>query len=226
MKKSIKISGDGFISEGEYDVVKIMGDVSSIGNVYAREVKINGDAEFRGNLDFGQLNVRGNTHINGDIKVGQVKISGDLLVDGNADIEKLVLVGDCKFSSDIKCDIVDIDGEININGLVKVKGSIECESITIKGSIQCDGILKAQSVNIYPYSKSYCNEIKSSKIEILKYRRKYIPNLYKVKHGRFSCKSMKGDDIKLENSYVEYIEYTKNLNISDDCKVEKSVKVS
>ena len=112
-------------------------------------------------------------------------------------IEKLVLVGDCKFSSDIKCDIVDIDGdidiefniyakEININGLVKVKGSIECESITIKGSIQCDGILKAQSVNIYPYSKSYCNEIKSSKIEILKYRRKYIPNLYKVKHGRFS----------------------------------------
>ena len=27
MKKSIKISGDGFISEGEYDVVKIMGDV-------------------------------------------------------------------------------------------------------------------------------------------------------------------------------------------------------
>lgn len=50
MKKSIKISGDGFISEGEYDVVKIMGDVSSIGNVYAREVKINGDAEFRGNL--------------------------------------------------------------------------------------------------------------------------------------------------------------------------------
>ena len=30
MKKSIKISGDGFISEGEYDVVKIMGDVSSI----------------------------------------------------------------------------------------------------------------------------------------------------------------------------------------------------
>ena len=118
------------------------------------------------------------------------------------------------------------EAEININGLVKVKGSIECESITIKGSIQCDGILKAQSVNIYPYSKSYCNEIKSSKIEILKYRRKYIPNLYKVKHGRFSCKSMKGDDIKLENSYVEYIEYTKNLNISDDCKVEKSVKVS
>ena len=37
---------------------------------------------------------------------------------------------------------------------------------------------------------------------------------------------MKGDDIKLENSYVEYIEYNKNLNISDDCKVEKSVKVS
>ena len=69
-------------------------------------------------------------------------------------------------------------------------------------------------------------KIKSSKIEILKYRRKYITNLYKVKHGRFSCKSMKGDDIKLENSYVEYIEYTKNLNISDDCKVEKSVKVS
>ena len=53
-----------------------------------------------------------------------------------------------------------------------------------------------------------------------------VTNLYKVKHGRFSCKSMKGDDIKLENSYVEYIEYTKNLNISDDCKVEKSVKVS
>ena len=40
MKKSIKISGDGFISKGEYDVVKIMGDASSIGDVYAREVKM------------------------------------------------------------------------------------------------------------------------------------------------------------------------------------------
>ena len=174
MKKSIKISGDGFISEGEYDVVKIMGDVSSIGNVYAREVKINGDAEFRGNLDFVKLNICGNTHI---------------------------------------------------NGLIKVRGNIECENITIKGSIQCDGVLQAQSVSIYPYSDSYCNEIKSSKIEILKYKRKYTLNLYKVNHGKFNCKSMKGDDIKLENSDVEYIEYTKNLNISDDCKVEKSVKI-
>lgn len=236
MKKSIRISGDGFISEGEYDLVKIMGDVSSIGNVYAREVKINGDAEFRGSLDFRHLNIRGNTHINGDIKAMQAKISGDLLVDGNTDIEKFVLTGNCKFNSDIRCDIIDIDGdidvetdiyakEININGLVKVKGRIECENITIKGSIQCDGTLQAQSISIYPYSESYCNEIRSSKIEVLKYKRKYILNLYKVKHGKFSCKSMKGDDIKLENSDVGYIEYTKNLNISDDCKVEKSVKI-
>ena len=79
MKKSIKISGDGFISKGEYDVVKIMGDASSIGDVYAREVKINGDAEFRGNLDFGKLNIRGNTYINGDIKVSKSKINGDFL---------------------------------------------------------------------------------------------------------------------------------------------------
>ena len=137
MKKSIKISGDGFISEGEYDVVKIMGDVSSIGNVYAREVKINGDAEFRGNLDFGQLNVRGNTHINGDIKVGQVKISGDLLVDGNADIEKLVLVGDCKFSSDIKCDIVDIDGDIDIESNIYAKEiNINNNKIFILGLVE------------------------------------------------------------------------------------------
>nr|WP_317332651.1 polymer-forming cytoskeletal protein [uncultured Romboutsia sp.] len=203
MKKSIKISGDGFISEGEYDVVKIMGDVSAIGNVYAREVKINGDAEFRGNLDFVKLNICGNTHINGNLKVGQVKINGDIDVETNIYAK-----------------------EININGLVKVRGNIECENITIKGSIQCDGILQAQSVSIYPYSDSYCNEIKSSKIEILKYKRKYTLNLYKVNHGKFNCKSMKGDDIKLENSDVEYIEYTKNLNISDDCKVEKSVKIS
>ena len=187
MKKSIKISGDGFISKGEYDVVKIMGDASSIGDVYAREVKINGDAEFRGNLDFGKLNIRGNTYINGDIKV--------------------------------------YAKEININGLVKVKGNIECENITIKGSIQCEGTLKAQSASIYPYSESDCNEIKSSKIEILKYKRRNILNLCKEKYGRFSCKLMKGDDIKLENTDVEYIEYTKNLNISEDCKIEKSLKI-
>lgn len=235
MKKSIKISGDGFISEGEYDVVKIMGDVSSIGNVYAREVKINGDAEFRGSLDFGHLSIRGNTYINGNIKAMQAKISGDLLVDGNIEIDKFILIGNCKFNSDIKCEIIDIDGdideetniyakEVNINGSVKVKGNIECENITIKGAIKCDGILRSKSIIIYPGSESYCNEIKSSRIEILKYKRKYILNLYKIKHGKFSCRSMKGDDIKLENADVEYIEYTKNLNISEDCKVEKSVK--
>ena len=196
MKKSIKISGDGFISKGEYDVVKIMGDASSIGDVYAREVKIN----------------------------------------GNTDIDEFVLTGNCKFSFDIRCDIINITGdiyvenniyakEININGLVKVKGNIECENITIKGSIQCEGTLKAQSASIYPYSESDCNEIKSSKIEILKYKRRNILNLCKEKYGRFSCKLMKGDDIKLENTDVEYIEYTKNLNISEDCKIEKSLKI-
>ena len=236
MKKSIKISGDGFISKGEYDVVKIMGDASSIGDVYAREVKINGDAEFRGNLDFGKLNIRGNTYINGDIKVSKSKINGDFLVDGNTDIDEFVLTRNCKFSFDIRCDIIHKTGdiyvenniyakEININGLVKVKGNIECENITIKGSIQCEGTLKAQSASIYPYSESDCNEIKSSKIEILKYKRRNILNLCKEKYGRFSCKLMKGDDIKLENTDVEYIEYTKNLNISEDCKIEKSLKI-
>lgn len=234
MTNSIKISGDGFVSEGKYNVIKIMGDVSSVGDIYAQEVKIKGDAEFNGNLNFEKLNITGNTFVTGDIKVKDSKLIGDLVAEGNLNIDKLIVSGDCKFKSNVKCEIITINGniciesnlkakEININGILKVKGNIECENMTINGMIECDGIINATKVIVHPYTSSYCNIINSNKVEVSKYKRKSIFSRNKIQHGRFYCESIIADDVNLENSEIKYVEYTDNFIIDENCLIENKL---
>ena len=64
-KANIKLLGDGFICEGEYNDIKIIGDGKSEGNIVANKVKILGDCNFNGNLDFESLKVTGNFETKG-----------------------------------------------------------------------------------------------------------------------------------------------------------------
>ncbi len=50
-KGSIKILGEGFISSGEYENIKIVGSSKSKGNVKSNEVKVLGDAKFEGDIN-------------------------------------------------------------------------------------------------------------------------------------------------------------------------------
>ncbi|EQJ57574.1 polymer-forming cytoskeletal family protein [Clostridioides difficile P32] len=67
-KGSIKILGEGFISSGEYENIKIVGSSKSKGNVKSNEVKVLGDAKFEGDINIKNFVVNGKTIIRGILK--------------------------------------------------------------------------------------------------------------------------------------------------------------
>lgn len=247
-KPSIKIAGDGFISPGDYENIKIMGNAKSNGDVKCEDVKINGDAKFSGDLEFRKFKVNGDSDIKGNLKAGNLKVNGNLYVNGSCEIDELIVNGDCKVDCNIKCNNVTIRGdlklrknlyakEIKIYGDSKIEGNIECEAITIQGAINCNGLLNAENVYIYPRGIAYCKEIGATNIEIVKPK---DISFFKFKiswdaRGSFKGDLIEGDFIKLENVVVkdvrgkdislisnceiDSIEYTESLDVSKDSTV-------
>lgn len=255
MEYNIKIMGDGFISSGQYDTIKIMGDTKSSGNVAAKEVTINGSAEFSGDCDFKKLKINGDTKVKGSLKSEYVKINGDLKANDDCEIDTLIVRGCAAFNCNVKCNNVTIYGdttikgnlyakEIKIYGQIKVDKDIECENIVIDGAIECEGLINAEDIQIYLSGSSYCNELGAGSVTVLKHNKKSILKFLSfasLSRKRFSCKTIESDYIKLENCditnirgkqvdllsncNVENIEYNQNLNISKNSAVKNHTKV-
>lgn len=253
-KQKIFIAGDGFISSGDYESIKIMGSAKSSGDIKSGEVKVNGDARFNGKLEFGRFKVNGDAYIIGNIKAGNIKINGNLDIDGSCEFDTMVVNGDCEINCDIRCNNVTIRGdmkirknlyakEIKIYGDSKIEGNIECEDIKVYGGINCKGLLNAENIFINPRGRSYCREIGATNIEISKTNN---ISFFKIKlpwdgRGTFRGEVIEGDFIKLENTEVkdlrgkdisliskckiENIEYTDNLEVSSDSIVQNSTKI-
>lgn len=254
-KGNIKIAGDGFINEGKYNTIKIMGSAISKGNVESEEVKISGDARFIGELDFGILKVNGDATIEGNLKAKRIRVNGNLEISGSCQVDELVINGSCSINCDLKCNNVTVRGEIIVNrdmygkeikiyGESSIKENIECENIMVEGVINCNGLLNAENIEIYTRGKSYCKEIGATKIRILKEKeRKLLKLIMNFRgHGKLKSDLIEGDYIELENSIVKnlrgksielisncevgMVEYSEKINVSDDSIVKHSMKVS
>lgn len=249
---NINMLGDGFISEGIYNNIKIMGSCNSIGNIKANEGNILGDARFKGDLEFEVLKVNGSSYIEGNLNCKELKVNGSLIVKGSCNMNNLVVNGELESIYDIECNNVVIRGGLkckqSINsqyiksyGELVVDQNISSEEINIQGSIYCKGLLNAEQILITPRDRCRCNEIGSSKIEVIKPKGIFKYSIFLGRVGSFSCNLIEADTIDLENSRikdirgkdvklinnceVDYIEYIDMLEVSSNSTVKNSSKV-
>ncbi|MGO0882213.1 polymer-forming cytoskeletal protein [Clostridioides difficile] len=251
---SVTILGEGFISSGEYESIKIMGSARSKGNIKSNEVKVFGDVKFDGDLSIKNFVVNGKATIKGNLKAERVRVNGQLNIDGDAEIDDLVITAQQKINGNLKCNNVTVKGQlivsegiyaqdIKVYGEMKNKENIECEDIKVHGAIKCDGLLNGENIYIYSGGGSYCKEIGATNIEIgrskdiFTFGIKFI-NLFS---GKFKCDLIEGDTIELEdvsikdirgksislvsNCDVVNIEYSDKLFVSDNSSVKNSTKV-
>lgn len=252
MKNNIKIAGEGFINSGEYEKVVINGSANSLGKLCANKVKVNGSGYFKGDSNFNYFKVNGESSINGCLSSENVKIHGELKVDDNSSIDELIVHGNARFNCDLKCNNVTIIGdlkvkgklcakEMDIHGNIYVDGDIECDNIIVKGAIECGGLLNAEKIDIYLRGNSYCKDIGTTSVNILKYNPKSFIKMPHILGKKFECDTIEGDFINLENSEVvnirgkdislltncniENVEYHNELIISKNSTVKNNIKV-
>ncbi|MCC0685216.1 polymer-forming cytoskeletal protein [Clostridioides sp. ZZV14-6345] len=252
-KGSIKILGEGFVSSGEYESIKIVGSAKSKGNIKSDEVKVLGDAKFEGDINIKNFVVNGKAVIRGNLKAERVRVNGQLNIDGDAEIDDLVITAQQKVDGKLKCNNVTIRGQLSVNenmyaqnikiyGEMRNKSNIECEDIKVYGVIECDGLLNGENIYVYSGGGSYCKEIGATNIKIG--RSKDVFSLVKIINifsGKFKCDLIEGDTIELEDASIKdirgksvslvdncdvgNIEYSDNLSISDNSTVKNSIKV-
>ncbi|RDC49118.1 polymer-forming cytoskeletal protein, partial [Acinetobacter sp. RIT592] len=226
---------------------KIIGDGKSEGNIVANKVKILGDCNFDGILDFESLKVTGDfetkgvlkckdfkvvgsARIDGDLICDSVKVIGDLVVKGTCKINDLVVTGEMETFYNIECNNVTIKGSLSckesINskyiksyGDLNVDKNIESEIINIYGKIICNGLLNAEEVIITPRGRCKCSEIGASNIEVIrKPKGIFKPITLFDRMGILSCNLIEGDSIYLEKSDVENIR-GREIKLINKCNI-------
>lgn len=255
MSNNITIAGDGYISEGSYDKIKVMGNATSSGNINTEILKINGEARFNGNIESKEIKVNGECKITGSLETKKLKVNGDTVITGDCKVESLIVNGDlCVFGA-LKCNNVTIRGDLEVSknlnssymkvyGDLKVKENIEVEDINIYGRINCEGLLTGENILIFPKGISKCKEIGATNIEVDKPNIGFWKVIFSLGYGsmgKLQCDIIEGDSIKIKNTKAEQlngnsiklisnceigtIEYSDSLEIGCDCKVGKHIKI-
>lgn len=251
-KTDIKIMGDGFISEGEYGTIKVMGRAQSEGNVKAEIIKDMGDARFNGQTEFGTLKVMGTMKQTGDLVSQYTKVLGNLEVTGSSEIEELVINGEMVLNGDLKCNNVTVNGrltvkgnlyakDIKIYGEMKTEGNIESEEAAIEGMIQCKGLFNAENISISPRANCFCKEIGASRVSIRKPKYNLLASLFiSGGYGKVESELIEADEIELEcvnakevkghniqlidDCKINHVEYSGTFTMSESCEVERQTK--
>lgn len=225
---SIKIIGNGVITNGEYDKVSIIGEATAI-------------QQFKCNY----LKVVGNCTLNDEVITERVKISGEIicenLVTTNDELEvlgnlkalndyrvnKIKVLGEAKFGTDLFFEETDILGEL------EVKRNCEGNTFKSRGKLRIDGLLSAENIEINPNGVSTINEIGGSKIIIKKRgifsfgESRVISNVIEgdyIELENTQCSIVRGHDITiLANCKIDKIEYTGTLNVNKNSIVGEEV---
>ncbi|MCE9675219.1 polymer-forming cytoskeletal protein [Paraclostridium bifermentans] len=233
MNNNITIAGDGYISEGSYDKIKVMGSATSSGNISTDILKVNGDARFSGNVYSKEMKVNGECKIAGSLETKNLKVNGDTVIDGDCKIENLVVNGDlCVFGA-LECNNVTIRGDLKVNknlnsicmkvyGDLIVKENIEGEDINIYGRINCEGLLTGENIFIFPKGISKCKEIGATYIEVDKPKNigfgKVKFSLGYGSMGKLQCDIIEGDSIKIKNTRANQLNGN-SIDLISNCDI-------
>lgn len=203
--------------------MKFSGSASIKGNVKTEIIEVSGSVKVNGNVDSDEIKVSGGSQISGDVRTRKIKISGGSSIDGNLHGEE-----------------VDISGSINI------KKDCESESFKASGGMNIEGLLNAGEVNINLYGRCRAKEIGGENINVRlsafddSIVAKFLKTMFSYRRELIT-EAIEGDNIYLEGTtakivrgnnvtigrecYIEKVEYSGEINILDDGKVQNQVRI-
>lgn len=211
----IKILGDGVISEGTFNNIKIAGSCNIVGDVDANLIKVSGACNSENNIKAEEIKVYGSFNNKGKVFCNKL-----FVVNGAASILK----GNFK-------DLVKVRGELSIKenssfenievlGELKALENFEGNSFYGYGKINIEGLLSADKVEIITRDNSEIKEIGGENISIKKNTRKKLLGVIfnQINKGYVRCNLIEGDNIYLENTICDVIR-GENITIGKGCTI-------
>lgn len=234
--QDIKITGDGQISQGNYRNVKVMGNVTLLGDINAEKIKIMGAISCEGNIKAKEFVTSGGAVCNGKINVTEIiKVSGGAEFKEDISSNEIKIHGGAEFSGSVKFN------KMFVSGGCEIKGDCEGEDFFSSGYIEVKELLSADKVTILPSKNSYVKEIGGSEIHVVREKIKKVMfiNVRMKSDGYLNSDVIEGDKIFLENTNckivrghditigvgcnIEKIEYTGELKVNDKSTVGEKI---
>ncbi|MCM1989717.1 polymer-forming cytoskeletal protein [Oceanirhabdus seepicola] len=237
-RRDLKVFGSGDNTGGVYRDISIMGSGDINGDVECRSYRVMGSGDLKGNLKSEIIKINGSGDIDGDVYGIDVSINGSGDISGNIKCSSLKIAG----SSDIGGDVEGT--EVGIYGSCDIDGNCECEIFNGKGAFTVGGELIADEVNIEVIRNCEVGSIGAGRVIVRGAGTEGFKSLafFRGKGSRkFECDVIEGDEIYLEKTEantirgknivigpgceIESIEYSDQIQIDDDSKVEKIIKL-
>ena len=224
---SLKIVGDGHISAGEYDNIKIIGEAQGIGRFTCNTFTITGTCNIKEEASFKKMKIVGE-FLSEDVLIGEnLKIVGDLTVEKDLKVSKIKVIGSSKVANNLSFN------EINVVGELYVTKNCEGTILESSGKLLIDGLLSADIIKINPRNISIINEIGGCEITI-KHKGINPFNKGKVRSNiiegdkiilqNTDCKIVRGHNITiLSGRNIDKVEYTGTLTIDKKSKVGEEI---
>lgn len=206
---SVSIMGDGTISAGNFEKIKIMGSAEVVGQVKCNFFKVMGSCDVKENISMEDGKISGDVTVDKNIEVSnELKILGNLTCKGNGKVKKTVVLGEGNINGNLLSEEVIVKGELNVDG------DCECTKVDSKGSINVKGLLTADEIDIDSLDTCYITEIGGSRVTIQKSSR----TIFRPRHGKVISKVIEADEIVLEDTKCDVVR-GKDINILKGCTI-------
>lgn len=237
--QNISIMGEGSISSGNYQTVRVMGDGKILGYIEA-----------------GKLSIMGTLASESALKVGYLSISGEGKF-GAVDAENIRIMGTGEFNGAVKTKTIKIMGE------AEIRDSLKAQEITIMGSLEgkslesetfvSNGAFELEALNANDIKVTLRGPCKALEIggETIKVKYPRVKKILldvldillfrKTKRVGLIADTIEADSIYLENTVakavkgnnvvigsgckIRSIEYKETLYIDNSSIVEKSLQI-
>ncbi len=197
--ESIRISGSGVVTGGEYDEIRTSGSAKIKGATKCKFLRATGSLSCDDDVDSKELRVSGSAKFDKNLKLEEGKSSGAIRIEGNLDAAKFEASGSIVVGGDVNVD--EFSTKITNGSFENIYGD--------KIYINSDGTFA---------SNFFHDVVKNIKVENIEATHICIKD---VKADRVS-----GDTVCIEEGCkVNLVEYRKTLDISSKAKIGLIIKL-
>lgn len=206
---SIKVIGNGVITNGEYEKVSILGEATALEQFKCNYLKIVGNCTLRDKIISNKVKILGELICENEVTIdSQLDILGKLEALEDCKVNEIKVLGEARFESNMFFEKIEVLGEM------KVLKDCEGNSFNSRGKLEIDGLLSAENIVINRNGISTLNEIGGSKIIIKK------KGLFSFGESIVISNVIEGDYIELENTQCKIVR-GHDITILGNCRIDK-----
>jgi len=211
-RRDLVIAGAGQTSGGVFNMVKVSGKGTIMGNVDCSDLSIHGAVKMEGDVKAEAAQVSGKLHLAGSLQVEIIKVSGKASIEENLECKVMRVHGNVDVKGKLNAEEAYIDGE------VEVAGDCSSEVFDARGCFTIGGLLNAEKIQIKLYGYCCVQEMGGETIQV---KISGIPVLKRLfSQVGLSAEIIEGDEIELEYTNAKIVRGNRVV-IGPGCNIER-----